>query len=82
MNFNDRQIVVANRGGASISVIDVGSNDVQTIPMPGGANTPEPMYFWYNQTNDLLFVGDRANNRVVARIGNAGGGAYHRPSHG
>jgi DNA-binding beta-propeller fold protein YncE len=66
VNFNDRQIVVANRGGASISVIDVGSNDVQTIPMPAGASTPEPMYFWYNQTNDLLFVGDRANNRVVA----------------
>jgi DNA-binding beta-propeller fold protein YncE len=66
VNFNDRQMVVANRGAASISVIDVGTNDVQTIPMPAGANTPEPMYFWYNQTNDLLFVGDRANNRVVA----------------
>ena len=59
-------MVVANRAGASISVIDVGTNDVQTIPMPAGANTPEPMYIWYNSTNDLVFVGDRANSRVVA----------------
>ena len=66
VDFNGRQVVVANRGGASISVIDVGSNDVVTIPMPAGAATPEPMYFWYNATNDLLFVGDRANDRVVA----------------
>jgi DNA-binding beta-propeller fold protein YncE len=66
VDFNGRQMVVANRGAASISVIDVSSNDVVTIPMPAGANTPEPMYFWYNRTNDLLFVGDRANDRVVA----------------
>ena len=66
VNFLGQQIVVANRGGASISVIDVASNDVVNIPMPAGAATPEPMYFWYNQTNDLLFVGDRANDRVVA----------------
>jgi DNA-binding beta-propeller fold protein YncE len=66
VNFLAPHTVIANRGGASISVIDVASNDVVTIPMPPGPATPEPMYFWYNRTNDLLFVGDRANDRVVA----------------
>jgi DNA-binding beta-propeller fold protein YncE len=65
VDFNAQHIVVANRGSASISVIDVATNDVVNIPMPAGAATPDPMYFWYNRNNDLLYVGDRANDRVV-----------------
>jgi len=62
----DGAIVVANRGGASISVIDVATSDVNTVAMPAGDNTPEPMYVVYSPMNDLVFVGDRANDRVVA----------------
>jgi DNA-binding beta-propeller fold protein YncE len=65
VNFLNQHIVVANRGSANISVIDVATNAVTNIPMPPGAATPDPMYFWYNRNNDLLYVGDRANDRVV-----------------
>src|SRR5262245_1401807 len=61
-----QQMVVANRGDASISVIDVATSGVTTFALPPGANRPEPMYVVYSPVNDLVFVGDRANNRVVA----------------
>ena len=64
--FNGQHMVVANRAGGSISVIDVATSAVTNIPLPAGANTPEPMYVTYSPANDILFVGDRANNRVVA----------------
>lgn len=59
-------IVVANRASGTISVIDVTTDQAQTVALPGGSNTPEPMYVVYVATNNTVFVGDRANDRVVA----------------
>lgn len=63
------KIVVANRGSGSISVIDAQAGElIATIPLPQGLedNPPEPMYVVYTRTGDQVFVGDRANDRVVA----------------
>jgi DNA-binding beta-propeller fold protein YncE len=58
------KIVVANRASGTISVIDVQSDLVTgTFALPAGANAPEPMYVV--QVRKRVFVGDRANNRVV-----------------
>ncbi len=62
----DGNIVVANRASADISVIDVATDAVTNIPMPAGANVSEPMYVVYSTGRALVFVGDRANDRVVA----------------
>lgn len=67
-NGADRQgrIVVANRGSGTISVIDVRTDTVTgTYALPAGTNPPEPMYVFYTPIRDRVFVGDRANNRVV-----------------
>jgi DNA-binding beta-propeller fold protein YncE len=61
-----QQIVVANRGGGTISVLDVATNAVATHALPAAGLAPEPMYVVYSPTNDRVFVGDRRNNRVVA----------------
>ena len=58
-------IVVANRGSGTISVIDVASNTATTVAMPAGSNPAEPMYVGYSATYRRVFVGDRGNNRVV-----------------
>jgi DNA-binding beta-propeller fold protein YncE len=60
------KVVVANRGSGSISVISAKSGDVTTYAMPAGDNTPEPMYVFFSPIHNRVFVGDRANNRVVA----------------
>ena len=61
------QVVVANRASGTISVIDAGSDQlVGTYALPTGANTPEPMYVSYVKGSNYVFVGDRANSRVVA----------------
>jgi DNA-binding beta-propeller fold protein YncE len=61
-------IVVANRGSGSISVIDVLSSQVSHVPLPmsAGDALPEPMYVDYSSIHDVVLVGDRANDRVVA----------------
>jgi len=60
------KIVVANRASGSISVIDVRSDEVSgTYALPMAANTPEPMYVVYVNQNRQVYVGDRANNRLV-----------------
>jgi YVTN family beta-propeller protein len=67
--FADGKIVVANRGSGDISVIDARSGELITnIPLPQGDADifPEPMYVVYTQVGDQVFVGDRANNRVVS----------------
>ena len=62
----DPVVVVADRGSGTISVIDVGTDEVvDTITLPG-ANTPEPMYVVYSRRLNRVFVGDRANDEVVA----------------
>jgi YVTN family beta-propeller protein len=60
------KIVVANRGSGTISVISTITDEVVgTYNLPAGENTPEPMYVVYTPTRHQVFVGDRANNRVV-----------------
>ncbi len=60
------RIVVANRGSGTISVIDVRTDQIiGTYALPAGTNPPEPMYVFYTPIRDRVFVGDRANNRVV-----------------
>ncbi len=62
------KIVVANRGSGNISVIDARQGElVANIPLPQGEGEyfPEPMYVVYTRTGDQVFVGDRANDRVV-----------------
>jgi YVTN family beta-propeller protein len=60
------KIVVANRASASISVIDTKSDElVGTFDLPAGDNTPEPMYVVDGSAKNRVFVGDRANDRVV-----------------
>jgi DNA-binding beta-propeller fold protein YncE len=58
-------IVVADRGSGTLTVIDVETDRPTTVPMPPGLNKPEPMYVVSTQFPRRVFVGDRANNRVV-----------------
>lgn len=60
------KIVVANRGSGSISVIDANTDSlVGTFDLPAGDNQPEPMYVVDGRAKNRVFVGDRANDRVV-----------------
>ncbi len=57
------RIVVANRGSGSISIIDAKTYDlVDTLALPGGG---EPMYVVYTPAHNRVFVGDRANDRLL-----------------
>lgn len=61
-------IVVANRGSGTISVIDAPSGTLlMNVPLPQeqGDIFPEPMYVVYSRPGNRVFVGDRANDRVV-----------------
>lgn len=61
--------VIANRASGTISLIDGRSFEVtDTIGLPAvdGGSTPEPMYVVHVPRARRVFVGDRANNRVVA----------------
>lgn len=81
------RVVVANRASGSISVIDVHSDTlIDTYALPAGDNASEPMYVTYSKRGKHVFVGDRANNRVVAfdakdfsvdAIIPAGNGVFH-----
>jgi YVTN family beta-propeller protein len=70
MVYASGSILVANRGSASISVIDVKTDTSTSIPLVGGTNTPEPLSLAYSAAFRRVFVGDRANNRVVVLSGN------------
>ncbi len=60
------KVVVANRASGSISVIDARTDALLgTYDLPVGDNSPEPMYVTYSKQGGHVFVGDRANNRVV-----------------
>jgi YVTN family beta-propeller protein len=59
-------IVVANRASGTLSVIDVTTDAAQTVSLPGGSNPAEPMYVVFDARSNTVFVGDRANNRVIA----------------
>jgi len=61
------KIVVANRGSGSISVIDANAGTLrETLALPPGENQPEPMYVVYTPARNRVWVGDRANDRIVA----------------
>jgi DNA-binding beta-propeller fold protein YncE len=67
-SFDTGKIVVANRGSGTISVLDAYSGAVRgtyALPEGAGGNTPEPMYVVYTHTGNQVFVGDRANDRLV-----------------
>jgi len=80
-------MVIANRASGSISVIDVRTDKVRsTITLPVSDNPPEPMYVVHSPRADRVFVGDRANNRIVVFDDNnfeyetsvpAGNGVFH-----
>ena len=59
------KIVVANRGEGSISVIDTKLDETVEYPLPAGENPSEPMYVVDVSAKNRVFVGDRANDRVV-----------------
>lgn len=62
------KVVIANRNSGTISVIDAISDEVTgTYALPAGNddNVPQPMYVVHSSTKNRVFVGDRANNRVV-----------------
>jgi DNA-binding beta-propeller fold protein YncE len=64
--FGRGLVVVANRASGTISVIDARTDTVVATPaLPFGPNRPEPMYVVYTSHFHRVFVGDRANNRVV-----------------
>ncbi|MEZ5082361.1 MAG: YncE family protein [Bacteroidales bacterium] len=57
------KVLVANRGSGTVSVINTGTDAVdQTVMLPDNA---EPMYVIRQPFSDRVFVGDRANNRLV-----------------
>lgn len=62
------KVVVANRAEGTISIIDAKTDEVvDTVALPAeaGDNPPEPMYVVYSPVKQRVFVGDRANDRVV-----------------
>ena len=64
---NGGKVVVADRASGTISVISARTDElVATIDLPAGDMAPEPMYVYYSPTARRVFVGDRANSRVVA----------------
>ncbi len=66
-SFPKGKIVVANRGSGSISVIHAGNGQLLgTLPLPPGESPPEPMYVVDPRFQNRVWVGDRANSRVVA----------------
>lgn len=81
------KIVVANRGSGTISIIDAQADAVvATIPLPAGDAAPEPMYIVNTPHHNRVWVGDRANDRVVVFDGDtfevedvlpAGNGVFH-----
>lgn len=62
------KIVVANRGSGDISIIDARRGELimnVSLPQDEEDNFPEPMYVVYTRAGNQVFVGDRANDRVV-----------------
>lgn len=61
------KVVVADRGSGTISVISTKTDElIGAFALPPGVNPPEPMYVYATPFQRRVFVGDRANDRVVA----------------
>ncbi|MFW5652502.1 MAG: YncE family protein [Planctomycetota bacterium] len=73
LRFFGPKVIIANRNAGTVSVIDAKSDRViGTFDLPPAANTPEPMYVNYTNTNDAIWVGDRANDRMLVYQNNTG----------
>lgn len=71
--FGGPKVVVANRLGGNVTVIDARADRVLgTFDLAPAANPAEPMYVNYTRANDAIWIGDRANNRVLAYANNTG----------
>jgi DNA-binding beta-propeller fold protein YncE len=85
---NGGKVVVADRASGTLSIISTQSDELAaTIGMPDGG---EPMYVFYSPIGRRVFVGDRANDRVVAfdartfevdGFAQAGRGVFHMWGH-
>ena len=80
------RVAVANRGDGTVSIVDATTDTVTTTLTLPGALPAEPMYVVFAPRSGRLFVGDRANDQVVAYdardlsvIGSVavGGGVFH-----
>jgi DNA-binding beta-propeller fold protein YncE len=80
------KLAVANRASGTISVISTNTDAATTYALPAGDLAPEPMYVFYSPIQRRVFVGDRANGRVVAfdadtfavdGMAAAGAGVFH-----
>jgi len=81
------KIVVADRASGTISVVSARTGVLlATVDLPPGDNAPEPMYVVPYPAKNRVFVGDRANDRVVAfdsrtfevvGTAQAGAGVFH-----
>lgn len=59
-------VLVANRGSASLSVIDVETDlVVETVPLPGGALPTDVGYVAFSALHERVYVGDDANKRII-----------------
>ena len=59
--FGDH-VAICNRGGGTISLVDPNTLESTEYELP---DEGEPMYFGLSQAKSELWVGDRANNRLV-----------------
>jgi len=64
-NETEGSVVVANRAGGTISVIDIDTDTLLGTYVLPGDNPAEPMYVVYTLAGDRVFVGDRANDQVA-----------------
>jgi YVTN family beta-propeller protein len=65
-SLNSGKVIVADRASGTITVINSESDEVMgTYDLPSSPNSPEPMYVVFVRQNNQVFVGDRANNKVV-----------------
>lgn len=65
-NKRGGKVVVANRASGTISIINGKTDEViKTISLPSASDQAEPMYVVHTPESNRVFVGDRANNRVI-----------------
>lgn len=65
--FAGTEVIVCNRADGTFSVVDADHDTVMaTYALPADDNPTQTMYAVYVEPVDLLFIGDRGNDRVVA----------------
>jgi DNA-binding beta-propeller fold protein YncE len=63
--MGDDEVLIANRTAGTLSVINIRTKELSTFLLPVGDSQPEPMYLVYSPANNLVYVGDRGNNRLI-----------------